>query len=173
MEKCVESNCCGFFGKGHKQKCMSGEIAKSIIDGLKERSPTNFSEFLGYSFGIFSYDHAIELTNGLKLDINSDYIQQAFPDQDVCYAISILCEDLKSILQNHKLFECVVKLQSMKKYWDSCVLHEPIMQEFLKIGYSSEEKLNFVHFCKVCLDITDDEVHEICRNTRKRKKHCE
>lgn len=161
------------FPKGHKQKCMNCHTAKCIIEGLKERSPRNFAEFLGHSFGIFSYDEAVVLRDGLQLNIDSKYTEEAFPNKDLCYAISILCEDLRYTLQNYKLQECVMSLQSMKKYWDSCIFNDPIIQEFLKVGYFTEQRLNFVHFCKVCLHITDDEVHEICRNMRKRKKYLE
>ena len=173
MEKCQEFNCCGYFRKGHEQTCMNCDTAKCIIEGLTERSPNNFADFLGYAFGIFSYDEVVALRDGLQLNIDLKYIEAAFPNQDLCYEISILCEDLRYTLQNYKLQECVVKLQSMKKCWDICVLHEPMVLELLKVGYFSEYRSNFVRFCKVCLQITDDEVHEICRNTRKRKKNIE
>lgn len=167
MKTCLgngSQKCCGYFRHGHKQRCMNSETAKCIVEGLKERSPSLFFDFMSESFGIFSFSEVLDLVRGLNIEIDIGYLREAFPDQDVCYMTSIVGDDLRDHLRNFNIDDYVERLIKIRYDWDEENLFKLCADNFFETGMKSPCAIEFVDFIGKCLELSSKETEIILKN---------
>ena len=75
---CVGVLCCGFFGKGHVQACMTKESAKAIFSGFNGRSPASLADIFA-DFALFTCEDALRATRGLSCNLSDAFVRAAYP----------------------------------------------------------------------------------------------
>lgn len=78
---CVHPECCGIFRNGHRHKCLDRFHARALIDGLSERAPARFADFVSHAYGVHTRADAMRMRERLQCQrISPAYVEAAFPD---------------------------------------------------------------------------------------------
>lgn len=105
MDRCPGTQtrpCCGVFGAGHVQACLTCEQAKHIFSGLRGRSSETLAAFFA-DFGIFKLEDALRAREVIGFELSEECLRRAFPtseDYELCQLLSGVSDDLRSCFTN-------------------------------------------------------------------------